>query len=54
MSKKQINSGSIPDRGAGNDPEPLGLAFHHQGSTLINAHCKAAINLVDKDRAMWQ
>ena len=21
---------------AGNDPEPLGLAFHHQGSTFIN------------------
>ena len=23
------------DRGAGNDPEPLGLAFHHKGSTFI-------------------
>ena len=26
----------------GNDPEPLGLAFHHQGSTFINAKKKKA------------
>ena len=25
-----------PDRGAGNDSKPLGLAFHHQGSTLLH------------------
>ena len=24
-----------PDHDAGNDPEPLGLAFHHQGSTFL-------------------
>ena len=36
---------SWPDRGAGNDPEPLGLAFHHQGSTFINANCQAAMKL---------
>ena len=24
-----------PDWGAGNDPKPLGLAFHHQGSTFL-------------------
>ena len=29
------NSCSIyPDRGAGNDPVPLGLAFRHQSSTF--------------------
>ena len=26
---------AYPDRGVGNDPKPLGLAFHHQGSTLL-------------------
>ena len=36
------------DRGAGNDPKALGLAFH-QGPTLINVYCPAATNLVDKD-----
>ena len=25
-------------RGAGNVPEPLGVAFHHIGLTFINAH----------------
>ena len=25
-----------PDRDAGNDPEPLGLAFHHQGSNFYS------------------
>ena len=25
--------------GAGNDPEALGIAFHHQGSTFINVYC---------------
>ena len=27
---------AYPDRGAGNDSKPLGLAFHHQGSTLLH------------------
>ena len=26
-----------PDRGVGIDPEPLGLAFHHQGSTSVTS-----------------
>ena len=30
---------SWPDCGVGNDPVPLRLAFHHQGSTFINAYC---------------
>ena len=25
-----------PDRGSGNDTKPLGLAVHHQGSTLLH------------------
>ena len=28
-------------RSKGNDPEALGLAFHHQGPTFINAYCQA-------------
>ena len=32
---------ACPDRGAGNDPEALGLAFH-QGLSFINAYCQAA------------
>ena len=27
---------AYPDCGAGNDSKPLGLAFHHQGSTLLH------------------
>ena len=27
---------AYPDRGSGNEPKPLGLAFHHQGSTLLH------------------
>ena len=27
-----------PDHSAGHDPEALGLAFHHQGPTLIIMH----------------
>ena len=38
---------AFPDRGAGNDPQALGLAFHHQGPTFINLYCQAATNLVD-------
>ena len=38
-----------PDRGADNDPEALGLTFHHQGPTFINAYCQAATNLADRD-----
>ena len=30
------------------DPEPLGVAFHHQCPTFINAYCQAATNLVDQ------
>ena len=37
------------DLGAGNDPEPLGLAFHHQGPAFIKACCQAATNLADQD-----
>ena len=37
------------DRGAGNDPEALGIAFHHQGPTFINAYYQAATSLVDQD-----
>ena len=36
---------SWPDHGVGNDPIPLGLAFHHQGSAFINAYCQAAMDL---------
>ena len=36
---------SWPDCGVGNDPVPLGLAFHHQGATFINAYCQAAMSL---------
>ena len=35
--KKIIIVVACPDRGAGNDPEPLMLAFH-QGPTFINAY----------------
>ena len=44
MSKTLKNSTiavACPDQGAGNDPERLGLAFCHQGSTLIDAYCQA-------------
>ena len=33
-----------PDQGEGTDSESLGIAWHHQGPTFINA----ATNLVDK------
>ena len=36
-----------PDRGAGNDPEAVGLNFH-QCPTFINAYCQAATSLVDR------
>ena len=37
VNKKQTTMIVIacPDQGAGNDPEALGLAFHHQGPTFI-------------------
>ena len=39
MGKKKHNMVvACPERGAGNDPEALGLAFH-QGATFINAYC---------------
>ena len=34
--ENKVDSGSITDRGEGNDPKPLGLAFHHQGSKLLH------------------
>ena len=37
------------DRGAGNDPEALGLALHYHGPTFIDTYCQAATNLVDWD-----
>ena len=37
---------ACPERGAGNDSEALGLAFH-QGPTFIDAYCQGATNLVD-------
>ena len=46
MSKKQVTA--CPDQGGGRDQEALGLAFHLQGPTLINAYCQAATNLVHR------
>ena len=31
---------AYPDQGAGNDPEPLGLALHHHGPTFISSVSK--------------
>ena len=36
-----------PDRGAGSDPQDLGLAFLQQGPAFTNAYCHTATNLVD-------
>ena len=37
MGKKNITIVvAYPDRTAGNDSKPLGLAFHYQGSTLLH------------------
>ena len=47
--QKSIIVVAYPDRGAVNDPGALGLAFHHQGLTFINAYCHSATNLVDRD-----
>ena len=47
--KLSIIAVACPDIGAGNDPEPLGLAFHHQGPTCIYVYRQAASNLVDQD-----
>ena len=33
--KSTIIAVASPDHGVRNDPEPLGLAFHHQGSTFL-------------------
>ena len=27
----------------------MGLAFHHQGSTFVNAYCQASMNLAGND-----
>ena len=32
--QKYIITVAWPDRSAGNDPEPLGLAFYHQGNAM--------------------
>ena len=29
--------------------QPLGLAFHHQDSTFVNAYCQASMNLPGND-----
>ena len=47
--KKMITIIACPDWSAGNDPDALGLAFHHQGLTFINAYCQTAINLFNQD-----
>ena len=39
-SAQKVMNGLEPDWGADNDPEALGLAFHHQGPTFINACCQ--------------
>ena len=40
MSKEPIIAAAYPDQGVGSDPEPLGLPYHHQGLTFINAYIK--------------
>ena len=47
--KSSIIAVAFPDQGKGTDSKVLGLAFHHQGATFIDAYCQAAINLVDRD-----
>ena len=52
MSKRAENTIIVvasPDYDAGNDPDVLGLALHHQGPAFINAYCQAAKQLVDQD-----
>ena len=49
MSKKRIIFLACLDVDAGNNPEALGLVFHHQCPTFINAHYQAATNVVDRD-----
>ena len=48
--KNSIIVVACPDQGEGINPEALGLAFHHQGPTFINAYCQAVTNLVDRDK----
>ena len=31
-------AGAYTERGAGKNPEPVGVAFHHLGPTFINAY----------------
>ena len=38
QAKDSIIVVACSDLGAGNDPEVLGLAFHHQGATFINGY----------------
>ena len=38
--KNSIAVVTRPDRGVGNDPEPLGLSLHQQGPTFNNAYCQ--------------
>ena len=37
------------DRGGDNDPEAIGLAFQHQGSTFNNVYCHATTCLLDQN-----
>ena len=36
----------MKERSVGNDPEPLGLAFHHQGSTFITSSVKKVMGVM--------
>ena len=49
MSKNTIIVVAWPDRGAGKDPEALGLDFYQQLNTFVNAYRQAAANLVDRN-----
>ena len=41
MSKNSVIVVACPGQDENTDPEAAGLAFHHQGPTLINACCQA-------------
>ena len=54
--KNSIMIAAYPDPGEGNDPEALGLTFHHKGPTFINAYiyCQAATHLVDSSGEQYE